>query len=125
MTIHTILVPQRKDAYRVTVQIFDNETAKKIRASLPLTIRIETWGDELYGPLDIDAPLSNLTRDVEAGDIAWWPEGKCLCVFFGPTPMSTSSKPVPASDVVIVGKMVSFDRKRLRTVKDGALVRLE
>ena len=42
--------------------------------------------------------------DVAVGDIAYWPQGKCLCVFFGITPASTSDKPEPASAVGIVGR---------------------
>jgi len=42
--------------------------------------------------------------EVNSGDVGYWPQGKSLCVFFGPTPASATQEPVPASPVVIVGK---------------------
>ncbi|HBO50755.1 MAG TPA: hypothetical protein DD471_02135, partial [Planctomycetes bacterium] len=41
--------------------------------------------------------------------IGYWPPGRALAIFFGRTPMSTSDKPVPASDVNLVGTLENAD----------------
>ena len=64
------------------------------------------------------------TMDVSVGDIAYWPEGKCLCIFFGRTPASTDDKPVPASEVVIDGK-TRVDVELLRRGKPDTRILVE
>jgi hypothetical protein len=105
-------------------EFFDNPTARKILESLPIRSKVKTWGDEIYFDTGITAPAQGATVDVEVGDIAYWPAGKCLCIFFGPTPASSQSKPVPASEVVIVGK-VSVEPSTLRRAKPGFNITVE
>ncbi|UCC95240.1 MAG: hypothetical protein JSW40_00405 [Candidatus Omnitrophota bacterium] len=106
------------------VEFFDNPTAKAILDNLPLQSKARLWGDEIYFDIGIDAPPQNLTLDVASQDIAYWPQGKCLCVFFGPTPASSGSKPVPASEVVVVGKAQALPAD-LKKVKSGYKIRVE
>jgi len=106
------------------IQPLTNPTAKKISESLPVESKAKTWGDEIYFDTGIKAPSEGGTTNVDIGDIAYWPEGKCLCVFFGPTPASSGDKPVPASDVVIVGK-TNLDPVELRKVKSGSKIVVE
>ena len=61
---------------------------------------------------------------VRAGDIAYWPQGKCLCIFFGPTPASTTEEPVPASPVVVVGQ-TKASRADLKSVQLGEKIKIE
>jgi hypothetical protein len=79
---------------------------------------VKTWGDEIYFDTEIVAPVQEATMNVAVGDIVYWPNGRCLCIFFGPTPASSHDKPVPASEVVIIGKS-SLDPVMLRRVKPG------
>jgi len=106
------------------IQPLTNPTAKKISESLPVESKAKTWGDEIYFDTGIAAPAEGGTTDVDIGDIAYWPDGKCLCIFFGPTPASSGDKPVPASDVVIVGK-ANLDPALLRKVKSGSKIVVE
>ena len=106
------------------VGFLDNPTAKKILESLPIQSKVNTWGDEIYFDTGIVAPAQGATMDVVVGDIAYWPTGKCLCIFFGPTPASSGDKPVPASEVVIIGK-TSLDPGELRKVKSGSKISVE
>ena len=99
----------------------DNATAKEIDKHLPVESKAMTWGDEIYFDTGIKAPSEGATLDVNVGDIAYWLQGKCLCIFFGPTPASSSDKPVPASEVVIVGK-AELDPDQLRRVKSGSKI---
>ncbi len=102
----------------------DNATANVIDKALPLTGSVKRWGDELYWDIGIDAPSLGATMTVSCGDIAYWPEGKCLCVFYGRTPASTGDVPVPASPVVLLGT-VSADFRFLGSVPEGATVKVE
>jgi hypothetical protein len=85
-------------------QLNDSQTAKDIIANLPVKSTVSCWGDEIYFELGFKASAEGATMDVDIGDVAYWSQGKCLCVFFGPTPASEDDRPVPASPVVIVGK---------------------
>lgn len=96
-----------------------NPAAKAISKALPIESEAQIWGDEIYFDTGIEAPADGATTDVSVGDIAYWPQGQCLCIFFGRTPMSTTDKPVPASEVVIIGKVANLDIDLLRSVKNG------
>ena len=116
---------ETKDArIELDVKPADNDAAKKISGVLPIESTVKTWGDEIYFDTGITAPAGGGTLDVAAGDLAYWPDGKCLCIFFGRTPASSDDKPVPASEVVIVGK-VSLDAAILRKVKSGSKITIE
>jgi hypothetical protein len=106
------------------VQFLDNPTAKTISESLPIKSKVQTWGDEIYFNTGIVASGEGATLDVEVGDIAYWPAGKCLCIFFGKTPASSGDKPVPASIVVLIGK-TKVDPELLRKVKSGSKISVQ
>ena len=59
-----------------------------------------------------------------AGDIGYWPPGAALAIFFGPTPLSTGSDPVPASAVNLVGR-ITGDAKALKKEKGLQKIRIE
>ena len=100
------------------VQFNDIPAAREIINRLPLTGFVRTWGDEIYFETKVSAPDTGKTMNVNVGDVAYWPEGKGLCVFFGRTMASTSDKPVPASPVVVIGRtMASPDE--LREIEAG------
>lgn len=99
-------------------QLNDSQTAKEIVDNLPVESTVSRWGDEIYFELGFKASAAGATMDVDIGDVAYWSQGKCLCVFFGPTPASENDKPTPASPVVIVGKTAA-SADELRQIKMG------
>ncbi|MCH2581734.1 MAG: cyclophilin-like fold protein [Planctomycetes bacterium] len=87
-------------------ELSDTVCAQAIAESLPLDTSFNTWGEEFYFEIPVSAELDGTaTSDVEVGTIGYWPPGRALAIFFGRTPMSTSDKPVPASDVNLVGTL--------------------
>jgi len=96
----------------------DTKTATKVFEALPMTSTIDTWGDEIYFTIPVEAGSENAQELVSLGDIAYWPPGKAMCVFFGKTPISKGDEIRPASPVNIIGK-VEGDLKLLKKVKDG------
>jgi hypothetical protein len=43
---------------------------------------------------------------VEVGDVAYWPDGEALCLFFEATPASSDERPRAASAVNVIGHVV-------------------
>lgn len=106
-------------------ELFETESGKKIYDALPIESEINVWGDEFYFrvPLSL-SPDDTYTKDVNVGDIGYWPPGRALAIFFGPTPLSKSDKPVPASEVNIVGRVLG-DAKILKSVKGEKRIRID
>lgn len=104
---------------------FNNtKTAKEIYDSLPLSSTLNTWGDEIYFDIGLKLSNENPTLDVRIGDIAYWSEGDCMCIFFGRTPASTDKNPRPASEVTIIGN-TNADIKLLKSIKEGDKILVE
>ena len=102
----------------------ESEIAKAIVWRLPISSTVMRWGDEIYFDIPVTMPNTEPTQTVRIGDIAYWPEGPCLCIFFGKTPASKANEPRPASDVTVVGRTdASVDV--LRAIKEGAAITLE
>ena len=94
----------------------DTPTAKKVITILPLKGSFNTWGEEIYFSIPVDAELDDSAREeVQMGDIGYWPQGNAFCIFFGPTPMSKEGRIIPASAVNIIGRILG-DAKKLKEV---------
>jgi len=97
-------------------ELNETPTAKKIAAALPLRTSFNTWGDEIYFAIPVDADLDDSAQNVvEVGDLGYWPPGKAWCIFFGQTPMSQPGKIMPASSVNVIGKVLG-DATQFKTV---------
>jgi uncharacterized protein len=106
-------------------ELFDTPCARQIAARLPIEARPRQWGDEFYFTIPVNAgPDETATTTVKVGDIGYWPPGSALAIFFGPTPMSRGSDPVPASEVNLVGRVID-DAAQLRKVKSADRIRIE
>lgn len=105
----------RTAEHEFTADFDDSPASKKLIAHLPIASFVSTWGDEIYFDTGIEAPADGATMDVSTGDVAYWPAGKSLCIFFGRTPASKDDRPVPASPVVVVGR-TGADPDELRAI---------
>jgi len=109
----------------VSAELNDSPTAEKIADALPLTASFNTWGDEIYFSIPVEAELDETAQEtVDVGDLGFWPTGNAFCIFFGPTPMSRDGKIVPASAVNIIGR-VTGDALQFKTVMGASEVRVE
>jgi len=118
------LIKIKTDTLAFNAELDDSFCAQEIFKNLPLESPVNTWGDEIYFNTGITVTKGAPTMDLNVGDIAYWPTGKCLCVFFGPTPVSTSEKPMPASDVFLIGK-TTCPPENLRKIKDRESIKVE
>lgn len=109
----------------LNAELFETQTARAIEDSLPIEAEPDEWGDEFYFEVPVEMPLDETaTVKVKVGDIGYWPPGNALAIFFGPTPISSGSEPVPASDVNLIGKILG-DATALRQVKGARKIRVE
>ncbi len=89
-------------------ELSDSAAGRVIASSLPLTAEMSRWGEEYYGSVGIDIPEDGTERDImEIGEIAYWPPGRALCIFFGRTPASTDERPKAASPVLPIGRVIA------------------
>ncbi|MGC9468623.1 MAG: cyclophilin-like fold protein [Anaerolineae bacterium] len=109
---------------KLSAELNDSNTAQRIWDALPLQGTVNTWGDEIYFEIPVEVDQAPDARaEVEVGTLGYWPVGKALCIFFGPTPASSGSKPRAYSPVNIIGEMRD-DATELRSVEHGAQIRV-
>ena len=108
----------------VEAELNESQTAQQIWKALPIEARGNTWGDEIYFSIPVDAETDNAQAVVEMGELAYWPPGTAFCIFFGPTPMSQGSEIRPASPVNVVGKLIG-EPQAFKQVSDGTVVKIE
>ena len=103
----------------VVVETLDTPTAKAIVKELPFSSNARTWGEEVYFPVPVTAALEDDARDlVEAGEIAFWVEGQCIAIGFGPTPISQGNEIRLAARTNIWAKALN-DVTELKSIRDG------
>lgn len=112
-----------KTAY---IELDDSQSPKTVKAildNLPIEVKINRWGDELYtDKTSIVAEEENAQSAVRPLDVAYWPEGNALCLFYGSTPITKSpDKILPYSPVNIVGRIIAKD-DNLDEFKDHSTV---
>ena len=99
-------------------------TASAVWNSLPIEANANLWGDEIYFTTPVQMTLENSKPIVDVGDIAYWPPGKAICIFFGLTPISGGNEIRPASPVNVFAHIES-NLEKLKKVKSGERIRLE
>jgi len=102
----------------------DSPMAQVLWKSLPLESSVNRWGDEIYFSTSLKEAGGEKRKIVDKGDIAFWPPGSALCIFFGLTPASRGEEIRPASEVILLGK-VEGDLEEFKKVEDGKRIRIE
>ncbi len=84
----------------------DTPTARRLLAALPFEGSGSYWGDEFYFSVPVRSECEpDATDVVEPGTVAFWVDGSCLCLFWGPTPASKENECRAASKVNLVGRV--------------------
>lgn len=106
-------------------QLNESESARSFLDLLPVTFTMSRWGEEYYGNCGIKvAEAGDARTDMKIGEIALWPPGNALCIFFGPTPISVDDSPKAASAVNPIG-MIIDDLAPLKKLGDEIEVTVE
>jgi len=59
---------------------------------------------------------------VNLNDVAYWPSGKAICLFFGPTPIGKKGEIKPYSPVNVIGKIINPDKNILSKMNEGTKI---
>ena len=106
----------------ITIELddaFSPKTCKDILDSLPFSVNAHLWGEEIYtDESPISQPEENAKDLVDLNDVAYWPSGKAICLFFGPTPIGKKGEIKPYSPVNVVGKITDPDKSILKNFND-------
>lgn len=106
-------------------EFLETNTTQMMFEEMPLSGSVTFWGDEIYFPISVTAELEeNAVEEVEVGTLAYWPPTQAFCIFFGPTPVSTSSKPKGFSAVNVVGKILG-NLAELSSISPGEQIKVE
>ena len=117
------MIELRIGSLKLTGELDSTPTADAIWQALPLESAVNTWGEELYFDIGVDAAIENGATDVvPVGALAYWKPGSALCIFFGPTPVSQGNEPRAASAVNVVGQLEETPVEALRKITTGTLV---
>jgi len=110
----------------ITIELddaFSPKTCKDILDSLPFSVNAHLWGEEIYTD---ESPISQAEENakdlVDLNDVAYWPSGKAICLFFGPTPIGKKGEIKPYSPVNVVGKITDPEKSILENFNDGTKI---
>lgn len=95
----------RGEKAEITVELEERPVAREMWERLPMESKARLRnGSEVHFPILVPRavePPDNL--GVEAGDVAYWPEGNSLCIFCG---SASDGSPRVAEDFTKVGRVV-------------------
>ena len=106
----------------IILELDDTNSPKTVHdfiEKLPFTVDLNVWGDEIYtSKSPITQSEENAKSPVQLNDVAYWPTGKAICLFYGSTPIGKPGEITPASPVNILGKIILPDKSVLNNA-DG------
>jgi len=102
------------DDKSITLELDDSDSPKTVESflnSLPFDTTLNVWGEEIYtSSSPINVGLENAKSPVNLNDVAYWPTGKAICLFYGETPMGKKGEITPASPVNVISKILEPDK---------------
>ncbi|HBQ28186.1 hypothetical protein HY02_07460 [Peptococcaceae bacterium SCADC1_2_3] len=109
---------------RAVAELNFTKIADAIWQALPLSSKVNVWGEEIYFTIPVKVELEDGQEVVSRGDLGYWPLGSAFCIFFGPTPVSKENEIRAASAVNIFGKLID-DPEVFKKVKEGERIVIE
>lgn len=72
--------------FQIEAVLFESIIAERFSATLPCSIDLQQWGNELYGPIKDNLGEENPIPSIPPGGIAYSTNGSYICIFYGQTP---------------------------------------
>ena len=108
-----------------TATLEDTASTRALVRVLPLEAKAQTWGEEVYFEIPVEAALEPGARQVvPPGTVCFWVEGRSLALPWGPTPISDGGQPKLVARCNVLGKMEG-DPKQLSSVRPGDAIAIE
>jgi hypothetical protein len=102
----------------------DTPTARSLVASLPLTARAQTWGEEVYFEIPVKAALERGAKQVvPPGTVCFWVEGSSLALPWGRTPISDGKESKLVSPCNVLGR-IDGEAREFASVRSGDTIKL-
>jgi hypothetical protein len=109
----------------VTAALSDTPTTRALVPALPLKMKAQTWGEEVYFEIPVKAALEpDAKQVVPPGTVCFWVEGGSLALPWGRTPFSEGDQPKLVTRCNVLGK-IEGDARQLSTVRSGDAVTVE
>lgn len=109
------LIENTGEAQGELVRHLSPRTVDAILKKLPVEGRAAIWKQEVYFEIPVAAGEEKSKPTVKKGDLAYWPMGKAICIFYGESQ--------PYSPVNMIGQ-VTKNLELFSTVKSGAVIRV-
>lgn len=110
-----ILLEKTGEATGELIRFWAPRTVEAIVRALPLEGKAALWPGEIYFPVSVKMGLEKAKAMVEAGTIAYWPQGSALCLFHAQTK--------PYSPVNPIGK-ITGSLEPLKKAKQGTIIKM-
>ncbi|AJZ75056.1 cyclophilin-like family protein [Candidatus Nitrosotenuis cloacae] len=122
---HTVIA-KIPNSDNITLELDDSlalKTVSSLLKHLPFELDANVWGKEIYtSHAPFSAPPENSQDVVDLFDVAFWPPGKAICLFYGPTPIGTNGEIKPYSPVNMIGKIILPNTKILPKASDQTIL---
>lgn len=111
-------------ALTLEAELFDTPTAQAVAAALPMSSSAMTWGEEVYFEIPVKVTREKDARAVVTpGEVAYWPEGHCIAIGFGRTPISHADETRLAAPCNVFARALG-DVKALAQARAGTPVKV-